>query len=54
MLLPWLVMHAGVIITRYKMVHDGKTAYESIKNKRPSDKMLPFGKKVVWMMPKNN
>ena len=25
-LLPWLVMHAGVSITRYKTVHDGKTA----------------------------
>ena len=25
-LLPWLVMHAGVIITRYETVHDGMTA----------------------------
>ena len=31
-LLPWLVMHAGVIITRYKTVNDGKTAYQRIKN----------------------
>ena len=53
-LLPWLVMHAGVIITRYKTVHDGKTAYHRIKNKRPSNKMLPFGEKVVWMMPNDN
>ena len=53
-LLPWLVMHKGVIITRYKTVHDGKTAYQRIKNKRPSNKMQPFGVKVVWMMPKDN
>ena len=53
-LLPWLVMHAIVIITRYKTVHDGKTAYQRIKNKRPSNKMLPFGEKVVWMMPNDN
>ena len=33
---------------------DGKTAYQRIKNKRPSNKMLPFGEKVVWMMPKDN
>ena len=26
-LLPWLVVRAGVSITRYKTVHDGKTAY---------------------------
>ena len=46
-------MHAGAIITRYKTVDDGITAYERIKHKRPSHKMLPFGKKVVRMMPKN-
>ena len=53
-LLPWLVSHAGVIITRYKKVHDGKTAYQKIKNKSPSNKMMPLGEKVVWMMPKDN
>ena len=53
-LLPWLVMHAGVSITDYKTVHDGKTAYQRIKNKRPSNTMLPFGEKVVWMLPKDN
>ena len=46
-------MHAGAIITRYKTVDDGMTAYERVKNKRPSNKVLPFGKKVVWMTPKN-
>ena len=53
-LLPWLVSHAGVIISRYKKVHDWKTAYQKIKNKSPSNKMMPFGEKVVWMMPKDN
>ena len=53
-LFPWLVMHAGVIITRYRAVHEDKTAYQRIKNKRPSNKMLPFAEKVVWMMPKDN
>ena len=42
-LLPWLVMLAGVIITRYVTVHDGKTAYQRIKNNRPCNKILPFG-----------
>ena len=31
-----------------------QTVCERIKNKRPSNKMLPFGEKVVWMMPKDN
>ena len=46
-LLPWLVMHAGEIITRYTTVHDGKTAYQRIKNKRPKgnhrrNKLIPI------------
>ena len=53
-LLPWLVMNAGAIITRYKTVNDGKTAYQRIKNKRPSNKMQPFGEEVVWMMPRDS
>ena len=40
-LLPWLVSHAGVVIPRYKKVHDGKTAYQQIKDKSPSNKMMP-------------
>ena len=46
--------HAGVIITRYKMVHDGETAYQSINNKRPSDNILPVGEKIVWVMAEDN
>ena len=44
-LLPWLEMHAGVNITRYNTVHDCKTAYQRMKNKRPSNKMPPLGGK---------
>ena len=51
-LLPWLVIHAGVIITRYETVHEGKMANQKIKNKGPSNKMLPFG--VVWTMPNDD
>ena len=44
-LLPWIVMHAGLIITTCKAVHDGMTAYQRIKNTRPSNKMLPSGER---------
>ena len=55
-LLPCLVMHARVIIPSRSIntVHDGKAAYQRIKNKRPSNKMLPFGETAVCMMPKDN
>ena len=36
------------------MVHDCKTAYLRIENKRPSNNMVPFGEKVGWMMPKDS
>ena len=52
-LLPWLVSHAVETIIRYKKVHDGKTAYQKIKNKSPSHKVMPF-REVVWVMPKDN
>ena len=32
---------------RSNQFHDGKTACQRIKNKRPSNKMLPFEEKVV-------
>ena len=36
-LLSWCVSHAGVIITRYEEAHDGKTAYQKIKSRSPSN-----------------
>ena len=36
-LLPWLVMHAGVIITRYKRIHDGKSDSEKVVRMIPKD-----------------
>ena len=50
-LLLWLV-HAGVVITRYKMAMAKQ--HVRINNTRPRNMMLPFGEKVVWMMPKDN
>ena len=37
-LLPWLVSHAGVIITRCKKVHDGKTAFKRSRIRVPVTK----------------
>ena len=42
-----------MIIIRDRKVHDGKTAYQKVKSKSPSNKMMPFGERVVWMMPKD-
>ena len=42
-LLSWLVIHARVITTRYKTVHDGKPAYQRPRWRRPRSR---FG----WML----
>ena len=50
-LLPWLIQHAGTLITRYKIGKDGKTAYQRLKGKKTSSRILPFGEKVLYMEP---
>ena len=48
------VSHVGVVITRYKKVHDGNTAYQQTKNMSPSNKMVSFEYEVVWIIPTGN
>ena len=44
-----------MIITRYQKVHDGRAAYQKIKNKSHSNTMMQFvGEKVVWMVHKES
>ncbi len=53
-ILAWLIEHAGVLISRHKVGDDGKTAYERIKGKRPSNQILQFGEKVRFMPGRTN
>ncbi len=52
-LIPWLVMHTGEILTRFKMGPDGRTPYFRLKGKHPRTKMIPFGEKVMYMPAKD-
>ena len=44
----WVVEYAGWPVTRGKVGHDGKTAYERIKGRRARVHGFEFGEKVLW------
>ena len=48
-MLAWIVEHAGNMITRYRVGKDGKTAYQRLKGKAPSNKVSPLGEKVLYL-----
>ena len=43
--MPWLVEHAGCILSRCQKVRDGKTPFERLHGKRPTQEFVPFGEK---------
>ena len=47
-LVAWLVEYAAVLLNRYEVGHDGKTAYERLRGKRPNVLGLEFGEQILW------
>ncbi len=50
--IPWLVEYVSTAINRTKVGSDGKTPYVRSKGKSSKTKLLPFGEKILWMLPK--
>ena len=48
-MMAWIVEHSGNMITRYRVGKDGRTAYQRLKGKAPSNKTLPLGEKVLYL-----
>ena len=44
---PWLVEHAGCILSRCQKGRDGKTLFERMHGKKPTQEFVPFGEKVL-------
>ena len=42
-IIPWLVEYAWEVITRCRIGNDGRTAYQRLKGKLPSSKVVSFG-----------
>ena len=46
-ILPWLVEHAGCMLSRCQKGRDGRTPLERLHGKRPTQEFVPFGEKVL-------
>ena len=45
--IPWLVEHAGGIVSRCQKGRDGRTPFERLQGKKPTQEFVPFGEKVL-------
>ena len=50
--IPWLVRHAGHIITMSWVRKNGRTAYQMMKGRRSSAKIVNFAETVMFKIPK--
>ena len=51
-IVPWIVRHAGYILTRCKVGSDGKTAMQRMKGRKTNAPWVPFGEAVLFKLPK--
>ena len=42
------VEHAGCILSRCQKGRDGKTPFERLHGKKPTEEFVPFGEKKCW------
>ena len=45
--MPWLVEQAGCILSRCQKCRVGKTPFERLHGKRPTQEFVPIGEKVL-------
>ena len=45
--LPWLVEHAGCILSRCQRGRDRRTPFERLHGEKPTQEFVPFGEKVL-------
>ena len=50
-MMPWLIRHAGHLITRCWIRPNGRTSYELIKGRRSNAKLVTFGESVLFRVP---
>ncbi len=47
-LIPWLIQHAGHLITCYKTQKDGRSPYQRLRGKRATTYLVPLGEKILF------
>ena len=51
-IIPWLIRHAGYLITRCRIRPNGRTALQVMKGRRPNGKLAEFCELVHFLIPK--
>ena len=49
--IPWITEHAAVLLNRFEVGHDGKTAYERNKGMKAKVLGMEFGEATLWKRP---
>ena len=53
-IVPWLVRHAGHLITICRVRSNGRTAFQMMKGRRTNMKLVPFGESIMFKIPKTS
>ena len=48
----WIVEHAAHTYNKYAVTPDGSTPYAALHGKNPKEKLVEFGERVLWHVPK--
>ena len=51
-LMRWILEHAANTYNKYAMSPDGSTPYAALHGKNPKEKLVEFGERVLWHIPK--
>ena len=51
-ILRWMVEHVASILNRYSVNKDGQTPYFAFHGKRPADRLVEFGERVFFYVPR--
>ena len=46
---PWLIMHSGLLINRFQVGSDGKTPHERLRGRKSKKELVEFGEQVHYL-----
>ena len=50
--MKWLVEYASVLLSKYAVGEDGRTAYQRLHGRQAQERLVEFGEKVLFFIPK--
>ena len=52
-ILSWIVHHSAYILNKYQTGLDKKTPFARLHGKETNEKLVEFGEKILWFVPKS-